>query len=163
MIWYKNPLIRSALFVPLIIYASSLPWAIYTKTPFKPVYCFAPFTQYLVDRFILPRGDESRYQQILQVFVDIPELRELAVPPSMGGPQNQIVFVVEGFSLLLSLTLIALPVTWVQLIGFIISMSSNFGYVLSMALYEGQSVLDLSWGVYVDIAFTLLGLVTIVY
>ena len=160
--FYKNPFLRSTLFVPLIIYAATVPWAEFAGNEFKPVYCIFPFVQFTVEKY-LPLGKEAKYQQVLQVFVDTPELRELAVPPSMGGPNNQIVFVVEGFALIASLILIGIPVTWIQLIGFIVSMSSNFGYALSMHLYEGQSIWELSWGVYLDIAFSLLGLIFIVY
>ena len=124
--FYKNPFLRSTLFVPLIIYAATVPWAEFAGNEFKPVYCIFPFVQFTVEKY-LPLGKEAKYQQVLQVFVDTPELRELAVPPSMGGPNNQIVFVVEGFALIASLILIGIPVTWIQLIGFIVSMIRNTG------------------------------------
>ena len=163
--FYKNPFFRSVIFVPLLIYATSSPWAQFAGNEFKPIYCVAPFSKNFLEKFILrkPINEQTYPQGLLQVFLEDPELRLLAVPPEKGGPSNQNVYAIEGIALILSLIFVALPTSPTQLIGFIISMSSNFGYVLNLILYENLTLSQIEWGVYVDIAFTLLGLVCIVY
>lgn len=163
--FYKNPFFRSVIFIPLLIYATSIPWAQFAGSEFKPVYCIAPFSKHFFEKFILmkPQKEQTYPQGLLQVFLENPELRLLAVPPEKGGPSNQLVYAIEGTAIIFSLALIALPTSPTQLIGFIISMSSNFGYVLNLILYENLDLYHISWGVYVDIAFSFLGLVCIVY
>lgn len=163
--FYKNPFLRSVIFVPLLIYAASIPWAQFAGSEFKPIYCVKPFSMNFLEKFILnkPKNEQTYPQGILQVFLENPELRLLAVPPEKGGPTNQLIFAIEGVALILSLIFVAFPTSPTQIIGFIISMSSNFGYILSLMLYEDLSLAQIEFGVYADIAFTLLGLVCIVY
>lgn len=156
-----NPYLRVVIFIPLLIFAGTCSWGYYAHQHFSPIRCVVPFSKYLIDRFILRRGDAAKYRQVLEVFIDVRELRSLAVPHDKGGPVNQQIFVVEGFALLLSLFLIAFPLSGVQVIGFIISVSSALGYAISMQLFEGVPLLSQQPGQFVCMGASFLGILSI--
>ena len=148
--------------MPLLILSGSYSWGCYVRQHFLPVRCVIPFSKYLIDRYIFRRGDEAKYHQILEVFIDVPELRSLAVPHDKGGPMNQHVFVVEGFAFLLSLFLVAFPLSGIQIIGFIISASSTFGYMTSLRMFDDIPYFSQEYGQFGCIIVSFLGILSII-
>lgn len=163
--FYKNPFIRSAIFIPLFIYAASNSWASLAGDEFKPIYCVIPFSKFVYENYILfkPKEEQTYPEGVMQSFIEEKELRMLAVPPSKGGPLKQIVYVIEGYAISLTLLFVAIPFTPLQLIGLMISMSSNLGFIFNMILYENVELAAIPFGVFLDISITILGLVTVVY
>ena len=154
-------LIRSLVFSFIFLFLSTQPWDIVSKKPVLPIKMYVPFTIFLFDK-ISGKGKKAKYQQILQIFIDIPELRFLAVPPKLKGPPNQNVYIVLGFSMLFALIFVSLPQSIFQFIGFIIAISGTFGYWMSLHHYKFQSYTQMPFVSYIYVAVSIIGIVTII-
>lgn len=161
--WLRlSPVSRILIFIPLMLITVSLPWAYYAGKDVVPVKFLAPFSRYLIERYVYRLPESERVVPvILQVFVGTPDLKHLAIPPSMGGPHNQMVFVVLGWSLLLVLTLMTTPIYALQVAGLIVSISTVFGFIMAMSVYEKVGVLDNGVGVYAHFIVSIIGLFTV--
>jgi hypothetical protein len=153
-----RPVTRSVILISLFLLTTSVPWIYYAGAPYIPIKTLMPFALYFVQTYILRMREGRVYDQILEVFLVIPELRNLAVPPEKGGPQNQMVLVFSGFSVLGTLLLTGIPLDIFQFAGLMLSLSSTFGFVVSMIGIEGFSILDLPVAVFGHILVTFLGL-----
>jgi hypothetical protein len=139
--WFNRPLIRSALLVLLFLITTSQPWAEFAGAPYIPLRLAIPFLNHLFRFYIL--RDPSEDPRTLAIFLDGPELRNLAVPPNLGGPQNQMVFVTSGYAVLSTIILIAIPLTFVHYIAITLSVSSTIGFIVSMMTLEKLSLTDI--------------------
>ena len=157
-----SPLLRSAVFVPLLVLTSSLPWCFYAQEPVVPARFLTPFSKYFFERFVfrIPMAQRT-YPEILRIFVDTPALRNLAIPPSKGGPVNQMAFVVVGWALLASFMFLCTPVVPIQVIGLTLSTSAAMGFILGQMLFDQRALFDLSFGVFWHIAASLAALLTV--
>lgn len=155
-----SSLIRAAVFVPLYICVGSMCWATYREKPFNPIRCVVPFSHFLINKYILRGSEEDMQKNILQLFIDNPEMRNLAIPPEHGGPKNQMVFVIEGFTLTATLFLVMIPVTLLQSMGFILSLGSTVSYILSVISYDNYTFSSLEYGSYANIVVSMLGIIS---
>ena len=152
---------RSITFSLLIIFLSNMPWDVVSKQDVIPFQMFKPFSIYLYDK-IFTKASKQRYQQVLQTFIDTPELRFLAVPPKLGGPPNQNTYVVLGFSMLFTLFLVSFPQSAFQFIGFLLGLSHTFGYWMSLHHFRFYEYTQMPFTTYVYVFVCLLGIVTII-
>ena len=154
-------LIRSFIFSALIVLLSMRPWDIVSKQPVLPFNMFKPFSIYLYDK-IFTKSSKARYQQVLQIFIDTPELRFLAVPPKLGGPPNQNTYVILGFSMLFTLFLVSFPQTGFQFLGFLLGLSHTFGYWMSLHHFRLYEYTQMPLATYLYFGVCILGMVTII-
>ena len=144
-----------------MVITSSLPWGFYAGKYYSPIRTVIPFFRYTIDKYIL-RNPKPIYKHPAQVFIDEPELRNLAIPQSKGGPGNQKVFVVEGMALLISMILVSLPFTPLQFIGFVISLSSTFAYILLVERFDNIPIVQQNIGQFAHCLVAFLGFLTII-
>lgn len=157
-----SPIWRGIIFVPLLLFTSSLPWCFYVQSPVIPSKFLTPFSKYFFERFVFRLPESQRtYRVILQTFISTPDLRNLAVPPSKGGPANQMAFVVVGWALLISLMLICTPIMPIQVLGIALSTSAAMGFILGQKLFDHRPISELGYGVFLHIAVSLASLLTI--
>ena len=156
-----KPLFRSLIFSLLLVYISNQPWDIVSKQPVIPFNMFQSILVYVSDK-ILGKGTKSRFPQILQIFIDTPSLRFLAVPPKLGGPQNQYMYLIIGFANLFTILFVSFPNSVFQFIGFILAISSTFGYWMSLHHFRFYEYYQMPLITYVWIIVSLLGIVTII-
>ena len=163
MIFQKmRPLVRSLIFGTILAFLTTYSWDIVANKSVIPFDMFQPFIIFIYEKVFPPKGKPVRYQGILHTFLNTPSLKHLAVPPNLGGPKNQTVYVVLGFSLLAAVLLSTFPNTVFQFIGFIISISGIFGYWMSLNAIKHYSYTGMPIVSYVAVAVSLLGIITII-
>ena len=156
-----SPFQRVVIFVPLVLLFASYSWGTVSAQPLLPIKMIRPFFQYFFYKYIINIPPWNQYQQILQVFLEEKDLKYLAVPPKLGGPKNQVVFVVLGISLVFVLILISIPYNPSQFIGYIIYTSSIFGFAMSMNDYYNVSYFQMPPAIYGAIISNIVAIVTI--
>jgi hypothetical protein len=139
--WYRSALFRSALLLPLFFSLASLPWGEFAGAPYVPIRLALPFARHLFHYYVL--WDPSEDSRTAAVFLKEQNLRNLAVPTSHGGPKNQMIFVVSGYAVLGTITLIGIPLTPIQCIGLVLAVSSTVGFIVSMTTVEAIPFDDL--------------------
>jgi hypothetical protein len=155
-----RPLTRSALLFVLFMITTSFPWATFANKPYVPIQAALHLGRYLLKTRILRQGTAG--SQILEVFLETDALRNLVVPPDRGGPNNQMVFLLNGCATLATLTLITIPNTWTQFVVLILAMSATIGYAISMGDLEGVPIAELKPAVWAHAAVTAIGIVAAV-
>lgn len=154
--------VRTLIFFPIMFLITMMSWQTVAGKNFRPYYMYVPIFKFLYEKFSgVPQG-RAQYPQALSMFINTENLRNLAIPPKMGGPANQTMYLLIGFSLLFSVILIFIPNSVFQFIGFLYGMSATFGFMLSCATYHNAGLFSMPFPTYLYVLFTILGLASII-
>ena len=148
-----NSLLKSSILFGALLVCFSIPWVHVSNENFVPVTLFAPFLTYIKDKLVM--NSSPCYGSPLEVFVKSESSKYLGVPPQLGGPKNQIVFVENGFFSIASLLLVAIPKAGFQLLGLMVNTASTLSFImLELAADAGP----LCVGAFTSVALSLAGM-----
>jgi hypothetical protein len=145
---------RSALIFSFLLLTTSYPWARFAKSPFLPARAAFSFAQHL----ITARAMRPRLQD---VFLEVPELRSLALPPSAGGPPSPGLIIWTGCGLAAAFALALVPATWAHLLSLAISGLTAVGFATALSLAPGIGYSCVGPGVVAHLAVAVGGMLCI--
>lgn len=156
-----HAILRSIIFASWLFFLSTMAWQEAVKEPVRPYMMFRPICIFLSEKLRGVPKLRCKYPESLSIFMNTKELKHLAVPPKMGGPENQMMFLILGFALLFSLVLVATPLAAFQFIGFMLAISQTFGFMLSCMSYYDSSLFTLPLPTYLTVFVSILGIASI--
>ena len=158
-----NSILRSVIFVSILIAISSFPWQYFGKSSVVPAKMTFPFAKYIFQKYIQRKGEFSKLHHINEVFPLSDDLKILSYLPFQGGPKYQTIYILLGISVLFCIFFIGIPSKSLNATGFIISIAMTIAFALQMHDVYSISLTNLQIPVYLNLAASTLGLVSCIF
>ena len=153
--------IRGLLFSSILYYILKLKWGREPGQDFLPINLVYYLGDYFLNKKLLKTNKYEKTISMRHLLLNINELKYLAVPPKLGGPINQNVYIFFCCTMLVSMILLLIPITLFQFISFIVVLSGTFAYCLFLLTYYGRGIFEFPYPVYLTICYCTFGFATI--
>lgn len=143
----------------IIILTYALPWVKVTEEWYAPGQLVIPYFKYFLTQANILKQTPDSPPSIGDVFVYEKSLRYLSSPPEEGGPHNQITFELMAYAMLAVAVILLIPLKLTRVIGYLLSLASSGAFLLAMLFLEGKTIENLSFGLYSNLACSLIFLI----
>ena len=139
------------LFYAVIVLTYALPWVRVSDEWYYPGQLVYPYLKFGLTQIGIFKHTEDSPPTIGDVMVYEKSLRYLGAPPEEGGPYNQITFELMAFAMIAVLVILLIPLKFLRIIGYLISIASASAFSLAMIFHEQKPFDALNYGIFTNI------------